>query len=310
MIQADHLTKKFGRTNAVQDISFFVPAGSLFGLLGPDGSGKSTTLRLLSGILRPSAGKAQVAGFDTIEQADQVKANSRYMSQGFDLYTDLTIEENLHFFASMLGISKEEQKSKIAELLAFTRLAPFHNRLAAKLSGGMKQKLALAVALVYTPKVLFLDEPTGGVDPVSRRDFWIALEHLRRQGVTLFITTSYLEEAERCEQVGLLHEGRLLALGSPQELKKSVPLHVVEIETAYSRKAVAYLRKVAPGARVDHYGSKLHFTQRADAELLDPALLLQKVGMHVVRERVIPPTLEDLFIALIAQKDTSMAYAS
>lgn len=219
MIRAEHLTKAFGPILAVDDLTFSVPQGSLFGLMGPDGSGKSTTLKLLSGVLAPTSGSAWVAGYQTVKEADQVRSVARHMSQGFDLYPDLTVQENLDFFADILGLDDSKRKDRIEELLAFTHLKPFKDRIANRLSGGMKQKLALAVALVYTPQVLFLDEPTNGVDPVSRRDFWRVLHKLLKQGVTLFVTTTYVEEAERCDQVGLLEQGRLLAIGPLTELK-------------------------------------------------------------------------------------------
>lgn len=309
MIRADKLSKAFGTTQAVKELSFDIPEGSLFGLMGPDGAGKSTTLRLLCGLLRPTSGKAEVAGLDTRHHFNEIKNLSRHMSQGFDLYTDLSIEENLRFFADMLGVSKNVQKSRMDQLLAFTHLAPFRKRLAANLSGGMKQKLALAVALIQTPRVLFLDEPTSGVDPVSRRDFWRALYHLQEQGVTLFVTTSYLDEAERCGQIGLLHEGRLLALGAPRELKQQFGREVLEIQCDQPRLAMQLLRQGLPRARVGLYGSRIHMTNAKPTSIQpDIRLILQGAGIILHEIQPIKPTLEDIFVSLIAPTNTAVAY--
>lgn len=218
-IRVENLTKSYGPVRAVDALSFSVAAGSLFGLLGPDGAGKTTTLSMLAGLTQPTSGDAWVEGYHTVREGSQVKAVSHHMSQFFDLYPDLTVSENLHFFADMLGVAPKEQPQRMEQLLGFTHLTPFQHRQAGKLSGGMKQKLALATALISTPKVLFLDEPTNGVDPVSRREFWKVLYQLLGEGVTLFVSTTYLDEAERFNQVGLLNKGKLLALGTPAELK-------------------------------------------------------------------------------------------
>lgn len=305
MIRAEQLTRAFGSTQAVRNLNFSVPKGSLFGLMGPDGAGKSTTLRLLCGLLKPTSGHGIVAGFDTMRNPGEVKAISRHMSQGFDLYRDLSLVENLVFFADMLGVPKDRQEKKIQELLAFTHLTPFRQRLAGNLSGGMKQKLALAVALIHTPQVLFLDEPTSGVDPVSRRDFWTALYHLRMQGVTLFITTCYLDEAERCDQVGLLHQGSMLALGSPQELKKLFQGSIIEIVCDKTRMASQVLTTHFPELHIKLYGSRVHLTHPTAVTINEHQIkaILHGSGIETQSIRPISPTLEDVFIALLQPGD-------
>src|SRR5947209_1209908 len=205
IIRATNLTRRFGELAAVDHLDLEIPAGEIFGLVGPDGAGKTTTLRLLCGLLDPSEGEAHVAGFNVARDVDRVKDQIGYMAQRFGLYGDLTVQENMLFYADLFGITGPERDGLMSQLLAMTRMEPFRKRAAAKLSGGMKQKLALMCTLLHHPRVLFLDEPTNGVDPVSRRDFWAILYQLVRDGLTLFVTTAYLDEAERCNRVGLMH---------------------------------------------------------------------------------------------------------
>ncbi|MFA4987265.1 MAG: ABC transporter ATP-binding protein, partial [Candidatus Brocadiia bacterium] len=201
VLSADGLAKSFGLVKALNGVSFAVEKGEIFGLVGPDGSGKTTTMRILASILDPDAGSAEVMGFSTVRAPEMVKEHIGYMSQRFGLYTDLTVMENIDFYADLYGVPKKSRGQKIDRLLAFSNLAPFRKRLAGRLSGGMKQKLGLACALVHTPDVLLLDEPTNGVDPVSRRDFWRILYSLLQEGVSIFVSTAYLDEAERCSRV-------------------------------------------------------------------------------------------------------------
>ncbi len=219
MIETEKLTKKFGSTVAVDSLDLKIEEGEIFGLVGPDGAGKTTTMRLLTGILEPTSGKANVGGYDILKDAERIKHNIGYMSQRFGLYPDLTVLEDINFYADIYSVAKAERRDKIKRLLEFSNLTPFKNRLARNLSGGMKQKLGLACALVHTPKILFLDEPTNGVDPVSRRDFWRILYQLLKDKVTIFYSTSYLDEAERCKRVGLMHRGRLLRCDAPEKIK-------------------------------------------------------------------------------------------
>jgi len=220
-IKAVNLTRKFGDLTAVNNLNLEVPEGEIFGLVGPDGAGKTTTMRLLTGILDPTSGEGWVYGKHIIRESETLKDNIAYMSQKFGLYEDLTVMENTHFYADLYGVPKKGRAETIERLLGFSGLTPFKTRLAGKLSGGMKQKLGLACALIHTPKVLFLDEPTNGVDPVSRRDFWNILYDLLKEKVTIFLSTSYLDEAERCKRVGLIHNGSMMQCASPDKIKAS-----------------------------------------------------------------------------------------
>ena len=218
-IKVDRLVRKFGPLAAVDAVSFEVSAGEIFGLVGPDGAGKTTIMRLLTGILEPTAGQAWVNAKDIDKQAEALKADIGYMAQRFGLYDDLTVLENIHFYADLYAVARLERPGRIKRLMEFSGLGSFGNRLAGKLSGGMKQKLGLMCCLIHTPKILFLDEPTNGVDPVSRRDFWRILYQLLKEKVTIFFSTAYLDEADRAGRVGLLHKGRLLACDQPAAIK-------------------------------------------------------------------------------------------
>jgi len=219
-IKAKSLTRRFNSVTAVNNLNLEIEEGEIFGLVGPDGAGKTTTMRLLTGILEPSSGEAWVFGKHIVKESETLKDYIAYMSQRFGLYEDLTVMENLNFYADIFGVSIKERPARIDRLMNFSGLAPFKKRLARHLSGGMKQKLGLSCALIHTPKVLFLDEPTSGVDPVSRRDFWQILYQLLKENVTILFSTSYLDEAERCRRVGLIHKGRLLKCDIPANIKK------------------------------------------------------------------------------------------
>ena len=218
-IKAQGLTRKFNSVVAVNDLNLEIEEGEIFGLVGPDGAGKTTTMRLLTGILEPTSGEAWVFGKHIVKESEDLKDHIAYMSQRFGLYEDLTVIENLNFYADIFGVSIQERTTRIERLMSFSGLAPFKRRLARHLSGGMKQKLGLSCALIHTPKVLFLDEPTSGVDPVSRRDFWQILYQLLKEKVTILFSTSYLDEAERCRRVGLIHKGRLLKCDIPANIR-------------------------------------------------------------------------------------------
>jgi len=219
-IRTQNLTRKFGDLVAVDNLNLQVEEGEIFGLVGPDGAGKTTTMRLLTGILDPTSGEGWVYDKHIVREAEPLKENIAYMSQRFGLYEELTVLENINFYADVYGIEKAHRQETIDRLLGFSGLLPFKQRFAGKLSGGMKQKLGLACALIHTPKVLFLDEPTNGVDPVSRRDFWKILYDLLKEKVTIFCSTAYLDEAERCKRVGMIHKGRLLHCEEPEKIKK------------------------------------------------------------------------------------------
>lgn len=227
-IKTADLTRKFGDLTAVDRLNIEIPEGEIFGLVGPDGAGKTTTMRLLTGILEPTSGEAWVYDKHTVKEAEPLKENIAYMSQRFGLYEELSVLENIHFYADVYGVAKANREETIDRLLGFSGLLPFKQRFAGKLSGGMKQKLGLACALIHTPKVLFLDEPTNGVDPVSRRDFWNILYDLLKEKVTIFCSTCYLDEAERCRRVGMMHKGKLLRCESPDKIKKEYGAKTLE----------------------------------------------------------------------------------
>jgi len=227
-IKAVGLTKKFASLAAVSDFNLEVEEGEIFGLVGPDGAGKTTTMRLLTSILDPTEGEAWVYNKHTVKEAESLKECIAYMSQRFGLYEELTVIENINFYADVYGVPKDKREASVDRLLGFSGLLPFKQRLAGKLSGGMKQKLGLACALIHTPKVLFLDEPTNGVDPVSRRDFWKILYDLLKEKVTIFCSTSYLDEAERCHRVGLMHKGKLLRCDTPDNIKQERQVKTLE----------------------------------------------------------------------------------
>ncbi|PWT97856.1 MAG: multidrug ABC transporter ATP-binding protein [Terriglobia bacterium] len=221
IIETHGLTRRFGNLTAVDRLDLTVAAGEIFGLVGPDGAGKTTTLRLLCGLLNPSEGSARVAGHDVAREPQAVKDHIGYMAQRFGLYGDLTVQENMDFYADLFGIVGAQRTELSGQLLRMTRMEPFCGRQAARLSGGMKQKLALMCTLLHRPRILFLDEPTNGVDPVSRRDFWAILYQLLKEGITILMTTAYLDEAERCNRVGLMHRGKLIRCATPESLRES-----------------------------------------------------------------------------------------
>jgi len=298
-IRTEQLKKSFGSLTAVEELTLTVPRGELFGLVGSDGAGKTTTLRMLAGIMDPSGGEAFVLGSNMQRNADAVRGEIGYMSQRFGLYPDLTVMENLLFYADIQMIARRGREARVAELLGFANLTPFKDRAAGKLSGGMKQKLGLACALVHRPRVLFLDEPTNGVDPVSRRDFWRILYGLLAEGVTIFVATAYLDEAERCGRVGLMHSGRLLACDTPKGLKTLMKGGVLELSTSDPRKALRLLSAVFPASSVALFGDRLHLYALQPAEAgATAAATLGAGGVELAALREVEPTLEDIFVSL------------
>ncbi|MBI2511644.1 MAG: ABC transporter ATP-binding protein [Opitutae bacterium] len=303
IIHARGLRRAFGELVAVDALDLDVTEGEIFGLVGPDGAGKTTTMRMLTGILAPSAGTAQVAGCDVVRQREPLKEHIGYMSQRFGLYPDLTVAENIDFYADIYTVPAAARTERTERLLAFSNLTPFKHRLAGNLSGGMKQKLGLACALIHTPRVLFLDEPTNGVDPVSRRDFWRILYQLVRDGVTIFVSTAYLDEAERCNRLALLHEGRLLGLGTPDEIKAMMPGALIEFRTSEPRRTAAVLREQLADASVGLFGDRVHVAARdVDGTAERGRALLTAAGIDVQSVRPIEPSLEDVFVAVLAQR--------
>ena len=300
IIRAVNLTRRFGDLIAVDHFSIEVARGEIFGLVGPDGAGKTTTLRLLCGLLDPTEGEAWVAGHNVAKELGAVKDRIGYMAQRFGLYGDLTVDENMIFYADLFGLPKADRDSLMQQLLRMTRMEPFRKRQAMNLSGGMKQKLALMCTLLHHPQVLFLDEPTNGVDPVSRRDFWAILYQLVRDGLTVFVTTAYLDEAERCNRVGLMNNGKMIRCESPQTLRHTLAEKCYEVEAADQRTAREALQ-LQPGVlSVEPYGSKLHLffsPELTSAEALEKAIAQR--GNRIAQFREIVPSLEDVFIDLV-----------
>ena len=303
-IRTVDLTKSFGPLIAVNRITLSVAEGEIFGLVGPDGAGKTTTLRLLTSIMEPTSGNAWIDGHHTVKEAETVKTKIGYMSQRFGLYSDLTVLENIHFYADLYGVPAKERKEKIERLLSFSNLIPFQKRLAGNLSGGMKQKLGLTCALIHTPKVLLLDEPTNGVDPISRRDFWRILYQLLREKVTIFVSTAYLDEAERCNRLALMHKGKLLACGTPEEIKKLIPGTIIEVRSADPRRAAALMRRDLVADSVGLFGNRVHVLTHEPEKAIDRMRgILRGADLPLESIRATEPTLEDVFVSVLAQKN-------
>ncbi|MFO7973414.1 MAG: ABC transporter ATP-binding protein [Candidatus Hydrogenedentota bacterium] len=301
-IDTRNLSRAFGSLKAVDGLNLEVSEGEIFGLVGPDGAGKTTTMRLLTAILDPTAGEAWVAGHHTVREAEAIKEDIGYMSQRFGLYSDLTVLENIHFYADIYSVPRRGRDAKVKELLGFSNLTPFKKRQAGRLSGGMKQKLGLACALVHTPKVLFLDEPTNGVDPVSRRDFWRILYQLLRQKVTIFVSTAYLDEAERCNRIGLIHKGQLLAVGAPDEVKKKMRGDLLEVRCAEPRRATRLLQNRFAARDVALFGDRVHIVTSSPEETsAEIETALREEGIEVSSVREVVPSLEDVFVSVLGQ---------
>ncbi len=298
-IQTVGLTRAFGELVAVNGLTLRVAEGEIFGLVGPDGAGKTTTMRMLTGILDPTGGEVFVTGLDVRKEPEAVKERIGYMSQRFGLYPDLTVMENIDFYAELYGVPKKGRGAQVDRLLAFSNLTPFKRRRAGNLSGGMKQKLGLACALVHTPRVLFLDEPTNGVDPVSRRDFWRILYQLLKERVTIFVSTAYLDEAERCSRIGLMHKGSLLAYDTPDGVKGLLKGSLIEIRCGECRQSAKVLRAAGIGS-VAVFGDKVHLlVQDAQRGRFAAEAALSAAGASLFEIRVAEPSLEDVFIATV-----------
>ncbi len=290
------LCRAFGPVQAVTGVTLSVEKGEMFGLVGPDGGGKSTLIRLLCGILTPTAGSGTVLGLDLVRDAEAIKARIGYLSQAFTLYGDLTVDENIEFFADIHGVG--DFRTRRDELLEFTRLTPFRKRLAEALSGGMKKKLALACTLIHTPEIIFLDEPSTGVDPVSRGEFWSILSRILSQGVTVFMTTPYLDEAERCHRVALMHRGTLVQTGTPAEIKARLPGQLYRIDCRNLGEAYRALKQRWTPSQLVRYGDRLHFRAiRGDDERQEAQAWLASQGAGECRFEAIAPSLEDVFVA-------------
>lgn len=317
-IAARGLTRAFGSLTAVDGLTFNVARGELFGLVGPDGAGKTTTLRMLAGVLRPTAGDALVRGVRVARDPEGVKHHIAYMSQRFGLYTDLTVRENIEFYADLYQVRAAERATRIGRLYQFSNLGPFEDRLAGQLSGGMKQKLGLCCALIHQPDILLLDEPTFGVDPISRRDLWLILEEMVSQGVAVLVTTAYMDEAERCDHVALLDKGRIIAMDRPAALQASMRGQIVALRASDSRRAVELL-KAAPGVRrATLFGETIHVVMRGrergrergelqgesqtgGRDWLEVERALEAAGIAVSEVAEVEASLEDVFIERVSE---------
>ncbi|MBI5956029.1 MAG: ABC transporter ATP-binding protein [Chloroflexi bacterium] len=304
-VEVSGLTKAFGDFTAVDGLSFRVQEGEIFGFLGPNGSGKTTTIRMLCGIMAPTRGRAKVAGYDVVKEPEKVKEQLGYMSQRFSLYSDLTVRENLEFYADIYQVPLSGRPQRVADLIAMANLTGRANELAANLSGGLKQRLALGCAIVHRPAILFLDEPTGGVDPASRRNFWDMIYGLAGEGITVFVTTHYLDEAEHCNTLGLMHNARLIALGTPDELKANyLAGDLLEVDASPAMGALEALSRLPFVKDTALYGLLLHVVvDSADQALPVIEEALRSSGVAVKHIAPISPSLEDVFVSLIDAQD-------
>lgn len=311
LVRFDGMTRRYGSLTAADRVTFDVRRGEMFGLIGPDGAGKSTTLRVALGLLTADEGRVETCGLDPVSRHRELTARVGYLSQRFSLYGDLTVDENIAFFAELHGV--RGWKPRRETLLDLVRLTPFRQRLAERLSGGMKQKLALACTLVHTPELLVLDEPTTGVDPVSRRDFWKLLAQVQREGLTILLTTPYLDEAERCQRVALMDRGRLLVVAPPDALRAEGAVVMLEVLARPRRRAVELLAADAAVAEIETFGERLHVALRAvppsEAEAAASRLAgkLREAGVDLEFARPTTPSLEDVFIHRIRQAATAEA---
>jgi len=299
-IETHELTKKFAKVTAVNRLNLSIEEGEIFGFLGPNGSGKSTTIRMLCGLLEPTSGSATVGSYDVATQAERIKTIIGYMSQSFGLYRDLTVEENLTFYSSLYIADKKEAARRRAETLETIGLEQYLKYPAANLSGGWRQRLALACAVVHRPRILFLDEPTAGIDPVSRRNMWDFLYDLSSAGMTLFVTTHYMEEAERCNKIGFIWEGNLVAHDTPQGIKNNFNLYsIIKIECSRINEAFRLLENQTSIKDINIYGDAIHLgVENAEDAMPRFKNLLQENGIHLKAMNTITPSIEDVFVAL------------
>ncbi|UCG22728.1 MAG: ABC transporter ATP-binding protein, partial [Chloroflexota bacterium] len=303
IVETHELTKAFKTVVAIDSLTLQIRPGEIFGLLGPDGAGKTTTIRLLSAIMDPSDGWARVAGFDTVTEPEPIKRRIGYMAQRFNLYGDLSVWENLNFFADVFEVLGVERTERIERLLNFARLTEFRDRRAAQLSGGMQKKLALACTLIHTPEIIFLDEPTTGVDPVSRREFWDILTDLHLQGITLIVSTPYMDEAERCSRVGLIYQGRLVVSDTPEAVKAMTEGELIALWPSDVRQAAKALTGLEGVLEIQTYGDQLRvFTHDTDGLMARMRETLEEAGIEVHDMRRTRPRMEEAFISLIRRQ--------
>jgi ABC-2 type transport system ATP-binding protein len=303
VIETENLTRHFKKVTAVAGLNLAVQRGEIFGLVGPDGAGKTTTIRMLCAIMDPTEGRARVAGFDTVTESEKIKRRIGYMAQRFNLYGDLSVVENLDFFADVFQVRGQERLERKERLLQFARLTEFRKRRAAHLSGGMQKKLALACTLIHQPDIIFLDEPTTGVDPVSRREFWDILTDLHLQGITIFVSTPYMDEAERCSRIGLMYQGSIIVCDEPEKIKRLVTGELLELRPADLRRAEAVVVAQEGVLEVQTYGDLLHiFVDQVSArqEMIRGALQAEGIGIYSLRQT--RPRMEEAFISLVRKR--------
>jgi ABC-2 type transport system ATP-binding protein len=309
VIETEHLERRFGNTWAVRDVSLSVRRGEIFGVLGPNGAGKSTTIRMLCGILDPTGGRGSVVGYDIQREPERIKERIGYMTQRFSLYEDLSVEENLGFYAGIYGLSFRQRRPRIERLLESSGLAPRRKQIAGTLSGGFKQRVALASAMIHEPPLLFLDEPTAGVDPVSRREFWDQIHRIADAGTTVLVTTHYMDEAERCHRLAFIFRGHLLGVGTPDEVVAARALSVTELELERPVEAADALRKAPEVDEVMHLGNLLRVATRGAAE--PEAFLRTYLGerkITVKSAKAVRPTVEDAFVSTV-RRESEAAFA-
>lgn len=305
MIDARALTRSFDERVAVDGLNLQIPAGQLFGLVGPDGAGKTTTLRMFAGLLKVSGGEATVAGYSLVDDPEAVKAEIGYMAQEFSLYGELTVTENLQFFASLYDLESDTRRERSERLLEFAGLTEFQQRRAANLSGGMKKKLALACTLIHQPPLLLLDEPTTGVDPVSRRQFWTILSDLNLSGTTIVVSTPYMDEADRCQRVGLIYGGKLVVCDTPRVIRESLPGDVIQLRPLQWQRARSLVPSLEGVREVQTYGESLHLiVDDASSRLPELKRALDSHGLGYHELSIRPPRMEEAFISLIRRMDT------
>ena len=303
IIKVQNIKKGYGKIEALKGISFDVEEGEIFGLIGPDGAGKTTLFRILTTLLRPDAGSASVLGLNVVDDYTKIRPKVGYMPGRFSLYQDLSVEENLRFFASVFGTTVEANYELIKPI--FSRLEPFKSRLAGALSGGMKQKLALSCALIHKPKVLFLDEPTTGVDAVSRKEFWEMLHRLKEEGITILVSTPYMDEAEQCDRVGLMQQGRILSIDTPVAITKQFDNNLWAIKTKDKYRLIRVLRDYEFSESVQPFGESLHYTDRREKVDMEGLLnYLEGKGIRNAEIKRISPNIEDTFMRLLEREES------
>jgi len=299
LVETENLCRSFGPVKALDGLNFSVEQGEIFGLMGPDGAGKTTCLRILCGLMRPTSGKAMVLGRDVDKDPEAIKDQIGYMAQPAKLYEDLTVKENIELYADLYQVPRDRYEQRMKRLLEFSGLAPFTGRLFRQLSGGMKQKVGLSCALIHTPKVLFLDEPTNGVDPVSRRDFWKILYELHREGVTILVASTYLDEADRCHRVALFDRGKVRLVMEPLSLRSLVKGQLFELKTPERRKAMRVLKNSPRVVQASLFGAGIHFSLREATDLSPIENELTSSGLASFHLEPIQPSLEDVYLSLV-----------